>query len=67
MIKDTSIIMDRTEADTVRIILFRACRFWITKKENPDPDGYGVNLMDKKLSQLELEKIKWEIEVNEKL
>jgi len=32
MIKETALIMDRTEADTVRILLYRACRYWITKK-----------------------------------
>jgi hypothetical protein len=32
MIKETALIMDRTEADTVRILLYRACRYWLTKK-----------------------------------
>jgi hypothetical protein len=37
MIKDTAMIMDRSESDTVRILLWRACRYWITKKETQTP------------------------------
>lgn len=39
LIKDTALIMNRSEADAVRIMLFRACRYWITKKEvGPEQD-----------------------------
>lgn len=37
MIKDTAMIMDRSESDTVRILLWRACNYWITKKETQTP------------------------------
>jgi hypothetical protein len=37
MIKDTAMILDRSESDTVRILLWRACRYWITKKETQTP------------------------------
>lgn len=31
MIKETSEIMQRTESDAVRIMLFNSCRYWMTK------------------------------------
>jgi hypothetical protein len=43
LIKDTAVIMNRTEADAVRIMLFRACRYWITKKEVAPEQESGKN------------------------
>lgn len=44
LIKDTAKIMDRSEADTVRILLFRSTRYWITKKEvGPEQEAKRVD------------------------
>jgi hypothetical protein len=37
MIKETSLIMNRSEADTVRILLWNGCKYWITKNAIKKP------------------------------
>ena len=43
MIEQTAIILNRSESDAVRIMLYRACNYWITKKEVAPEQQSGKN------------------------
>ena len=53
MIKETALIMDRTESDAVRIILFRACKYWISKSTITTMNKRIVNDMEDNIDELE--------------